>query len=71
MTIDSDNEQHSQSGESTTLGELLRLRRAVEASGEVIFMTDSAGTITYVNPESVRVTDIHPMRSSGIAPLGF
>jgi PAS domain-containing protein len=35
--------------------ELLRLRLAVEASGEVIFMTDAQGTITYVNPEFVRV----------------
>ena len=60
MTIDSDNEQHSPSEESTTPGELLRLRRAVEASGEVIFMTDSAGTITYVNPEFVRVYGYTP-----------
>lgn len=28
---------------------------AVEASGEVIFLTDPDGTITYVNPEFVRV----------------
>jgi PAS domain S-box-containing protein len=35
--------------------ELRRLRLAVEASGEVIFMTDSSGTITNVNPEFVRV----------------
>jgi PAS domain S-box-containing protein len=35
--------------------ELLRLRLAVEASGEVIFMTDTKGTITYVNPEFVRL----------------
>jgi two-component system sensor histidine kinase UhpB len=32
-------------------GELLTLRKAVEASGEVIFMTDKEGIITYVNPE--------------------
>ena len=31
--------------------ELRRLRQAAENSGEVIFMTDRAGTITYVNPE--------------------
>ena len=31
------------------------LRRAVEASGEVIFTTDPAGIITYVNPEFVRL----------------
>ena len=35
--------------------ELTKLRMAVEASGEVIFMTDPDGTITYVNPEFVRV----------------
>jgi len=31
-------------------GELLRLRKAVEASGEVVFLTDSDGTIRFVNP---------------------
>ena len=41
-------------GESTP-EELAHLRMAVEASGEVVFMTDAAGTITYVNPEFVRV----------------
>jgi two-component system, cell cycle sensor histidine kinase and response regulator CckA len=35
--------------------ELFMLRMAVEASGEVIFLTDDAGTITYVNPEFVRL----------------
>jgi PAS domain S-box-containing protein len=35
--------------------ELVRLRLAVEASGEIIFMTDTTGMITYVNPEFVRV----------------
>src|SRR4026209_3030844 len=34
---------------------LLRLRMALEASGEVIFMTDSRGVINYVNPEFERV----------------
>jgi PAS domain S-box-containing protein len=34
---------------------LLRLRMALEASGEVIFMTDDGGVINYVNPEFVRV----------------
>ena len=34
---------------------LLRLRMALEASGEVIFMTDQRGIINYVNPEFVRV----------------
>jgi len=33
--------------------ELLKLRRAVEASGEVIFMTDREGIFTYVNPAFV------------------
>jgi two-component system cell cycle sensor histidine kinase/response regulator CckA len=35
--------------------ELARLRLAVEASGEIIFMTDTSGTFTYVNPEFTRV----------------
>jgi len=30
---------------------LIRLKKAVEASGEVIFMTDPQGMFTYVNPE--------------------
>jgi two-component system cell cycle sensor histidine kinase/response regulator CckA len=40
--------------------ELRRLRLAVEASGEVIFMTDPQGTVTYVNPEFVRVYGYTP-----------
>ena len=40
--------------------ELLRLRLAVEASGEVIFMTDPNGVFTYVNPEFVRVYGYAP-----------
>ena len=39
----------------TSRDELFTLRMAVEASGEVIFMTDASGTITYVNPEFVRL----------------
>jgi len=39
-----------------SLQELTRLRKAVEASGEVIFMTDRDGTLTYVNPAFERVT---------------
>lgn len=35
--------------------ELFQLRKAVEASGEVIFLTDRSGVITYVNPEFKRV----------------
>ena len=35
--------------------ELVRLRKAVEASGEVVFLTDRRGTITYVNPEFLRL----------------
>jgi two-component system cell cycle sensor histidine kinase/response regulator CckA len=33
----------------------LHLRTALEASGEVIFMTDRSGIFSYVNPEFVRV----------------
>lgn len=35
--------------------ELLTLRKAVETSGEVIFLTDAEGIITYVNPEFSRL----------------
>lgn len=35
--------------------ELLMLRKAVDASGEVIFMTDRDGMITFVNAEFTRV----------------
>ena len=35
--------------------ELLTLRKAIESSGEVIFLTDRAGIITYVNPEFTRL----------------
>ncbi len=35
--------------------ELRRLRQAVEATGEVIFLTDREGVITYVNPEFTRL----------------
>src|SRR5919204_4997347 len=45
--------------------ELLRLRLALEASGEVIFMTDAAGTITYVNPEFVRLYGYDPSEVVG------
>lgn len=31
--------------------EILKFRRAVETSGEAIFMTDETGIITYINPE--------------------
>jgi PAS domain S-box-containing protein len=34
--------------------ELQRLRLAIEASGEIMFMTDACGVFTYVNPEFVR-----------------
>ena len=35
--------------------ELAKLHRAVEASGEVVFLTDSEGIFTYVNPEFTRL----------------
>jgi two-component system cell cycle sensor histidine kinase/response regulator CckA len=34
---------------------LVRLRKAVDSSGEVIFMTDREGIITFVNPEFTRL----------------
>lgn len=39
--------------------ELLTLRKAVEASGEVIFLTDLEGIITYVNPEFATLYGYH------------
>ena len=38
-----------------THGELLILRKAVEASGEVVFLTDREGIITYINPEFTKL----------------
>ncbi len=35
--------------------ELVKLRKAVETSGEIIFLTDREGTITYVNPQFTHV----------------
>ena len=35
--------------------ELVKLRKAVEASGEAIFMTDRDGVLTYLNPEFTRL----------------
>ncbi|MBI4955729.1 MAG: PAS domain S-box protein [Myxococcales bacterium] len=35
--------------------ELAKLRAAVESSGEIVFLTDRDGLITYVNPEFTRV----------------
>ena len=43
------------SGHRRTEQELLRLRLAVETSGEVVFLTDPDGVIQYVNPEFTRV----------------
>lgn len=43
------------SGRQRLQAELLTLRKAVEASGEVIFLTDRQGIITYVNPEFTRL----------------
>ena len=50
---------------TTSPDELLTLRRAVEASGEVIFTTDAEGTITYVNPEFVRLYGYQPKEVVG------
>ena len=31
--------------------ELMKFKKAVDTSGEIIFMTDKNGIITYINPE--------------------
>jgi PAS domain S-box-containing protein len=46
---------------------LLRLRLALEASGEVIFMTDREGVFNYVNPEFVKVYGYSPSEVIGRA----
>jgi len=43
------------SGRKQIEDELLRLRKAVETSGEAIFMTDRDGIVTFVNPEFTRM----------------
>jgi two-component system, cell cycle sensor histidine kinase and response regulator CckA len=43
----------------------LFLRKAVEASGEVLFLTDRRGLITYVNPEFVRLYGYEPSEVVG------
>src|SRR5207245_11027392 len=45
---------------SLDLAELHRLRLAIRASGEIVFMTDAKGMFTYVNPEFVRVYGYDP-----------
>jgi PAS domain S-box-containing protein len=40
--------------------ELSMLRKAVDASGEVIFLTDREGIITYVNPEFTNIYGYYP-----------
>jgi len=44
---------------------LARLQLAVEASGEVVFMTDREGVFNYVNPEFVRVYGYTPAEVVG------
>jgi two-component system cell cycle sensor histidine kinase/response regulator CckA len=45
--------------------ELLRLRKAVESSGEIIFTTDAEGIITYVNPEFTKIYGYTPEETVG------
>ena len=44
-----------ESQDKQTQSELLILRKAVEASGEVVFLTDREGIITYINPEFTKL----------------
>ncbi len=52
-------EFHSTTELEGVKAELITLRKAVEASGEVIFLTDREGIITYVNPEFTRLYGYH------------
>jgi two-component system, cell cycle sensor histidine kinase and response regulator CckA len=58
-------DQPSAASDSDASKQVLNLRLAVEASSEVIFMTDTAGTITYVNPAFVRVYGYEPSEVVG------
>ena len=46
-------------------GELSRLREAVETSGEIVFTTNTEGTITFVNPEFARIYGYEPAEVVG------
>jgi two-component system, cell cycle sensor histidine kinase and response regulator CckA len=45
--------------------ELIRLREAVETSGEIVFTTDIEGVITFVNPEFTRIYGYEPAEIVG------
>jgi len=47
---------------------LRRFRRAVEAAGHAIYMTDPEGTITYVNPSFERITGYDAETAIGETP---
>ncbi|MBI5360878.1 MAG: PAS domain S-box protein [Planctomycetes bacterium] len=49
-----------QKHERSRSSELNKLRKAVETSGEVMFMTDLKGVFTYVNPEFTRLYGYAP-----------
>jgi PAS domain S-box-containing protein len=44
---------------------LIRLREAVETSGEIVFTTNTEGTITFVNPEFTRIYGYEPAEIVG------
>ncbi len=46
---------------------LVRLNKAVESSGEVVFMTDPEGVLTYVNPQFTLLYGFHPEEVIGQA----
>jgi two-component system sensor histidine kinase UhpB len=48
-------ESMQKSQDKQTLKELLILKKAVEASGEAVFLTDREGIITYVNPQFTKL----------------
>ena len=53
--------------ERRTAGELVRLRRAVEATSEVVFITEPDGTFAWVNPEFTRLYGYAPSEVVGKA----
>ncbi|THE66554.1 PAS domain S-box protein [Salinadaptatus halalkaliphilus] len=48
--------------------ELRRFRRAIEAAGQAIFLTERDGTITYVNPAFEEITGYSPTEAIGETP---
>ena len=67
LAVKSANHSDLETEGRNTESELLRLRQAVDASGEAIFLTDRNGIISYVNPEFTRIYGYSFQELVGIA----